>query len=701
MGRASTHAEADRAVAARSGRRLRILHVVVQAGPTNSQWNEHCLPTADERDVVVCSLFPATVPADPRIELTQGDGTVAGAMHALRRTLARGGYDVVHVHAPASAAMLLVACLLERRSRRDVVFTLHNSWPNLRRRNRLLAALAIAFFPRVVCCSRSAAASVPGPVRRFARNGLEVVPNGVDLARVDRARATTPVGGGSTDRDEDFTFVTVGRLIPIKDQQLLLRAFARVAGPRDRLVLVGEGPLQHRLEELAVSLGAGDRVTFTGLLPRDDVYRVLASADVFVSPSHGEGLPVSVMEAMATAMPVVLSDIAPHRELLEEGSGPVLTPVGDVTGLSGAMRRLRQASAARRAAVGASCRRQVEERFSLTAMSRGYGRLYTEIAGSARRPHGGRDRRAAEGEPMRDTLDLDEVAGGVRSRAWLVLLLALVGGGVGFAMSATLPVVHRAEATLLVGPTHGMVTKSSTVNASEQLAAFYADMARRELVLRPVAERLGLRESWVTLRDHVSAVVPQENPRLVTVRVMGGSQDQVLREANAIVQKVTSLSPAPSDDEQTFVNAQVTDLKQSIEQGQQHLRDLQELADSATKPASRQALQDQIGHEQTVLSGKLKDYVALVDAEPTADAGGLQLLDHATPVTGEARSGAVKLTLVGALGGAMVGGLCAWLLHRRQRRRLRNRAPGAPVTDPVGPAEADEPQDDAAATRLP
>jgi len=209
--------------------RLHVLHVVVQAGPANSQWNEHCLPAADRHVITVCSLLPSTVAPDPRIRRYDGTGSRLGALRVLRSALRGGEYDVVHVHAPSSAALLLGAAALGRRRVDDVVFTLHNSWPNLRRRNRLLAALAMAVIPTAVACSSSAAASVPGWVRRLARRPMQVVTNGVDVERVARAgeeHYLRPSNGAGR------TVVTVGRMIPIKDQATLLTAFASASpGP--------------------------------------------------------------------------------------------------------------------------------------------------------------------------------------------------------------------------------------------------------------------------------------------------------------------------------------------------------------------------------------------------------------------------------------------------------------------------------------
>src|SRR5690348_4615450 len=567
-------------------RRLRVLHVVVQAGPTNSQWNEHCLPVADERDLIVCSLFPATVAPDPRIQRFEGDGTVGGALRVLRTALRRDRYDVVHVHAPASAALLLAACFLEGRPRNDIVFTLHNSWQNLRRRNRLLTALAFVVFPYIVCCSAAAAASIPRRVRALARHGVTVVANGVDVDRVTQALRTAPAQHQLLDSQARFTFVTVGRLIPVKDQASLLRAFARMAAIGDRLVIVGEGPLRPALEEMAAALGIRDRVRFLGLVPRDEVYRLLACSDAFISPSRGEGLPLSVLEAMAIGLPVVLSDIAPHREIVKDGSGPALVPVGDVVALSHEMRRLRETPANALSAAGARNRQCVIERFSLASMSAGYQAVYRIVA--TRSPRAATVRTApptSEGAvPMREPMDLGDVAGGIRRRLWLPGVLAVAGAILGFWASTALPAVYRSQATLLVGPTNGSVTHSSTVSASQQLATFYADMARRELVLRPVVEQLHNGMTWFDLRDDVSAIVPPQNLRLVTVTVMGASQAETQRAANLIVKNVVDLSPAPpGGNQQAFVNRQAADLEHTIGSTQAEIKQLKTQAATADR----------------------------------------------------------------------------------------------------------------------
>ncbi len=365
--------------------RLHVLHVVVQAGPTNSQWNEHCLPAADRHVITVCSLLPSTVAPDPRIRRYDGTGSRLGALRVLRSALRGGEYDVVHVHAPSSAALLLGAAALGRRRVDDVVFTLHNSWPNLRRRNRLLAALAMAVIPTTVACSSSAAASVPGWVRRLARRPMQVVTNGVDVERVARAgeeHYLRPSNGAGR------TVVTVGRMIPIKDQATLLTAFASASRPHDRLVVVGEGPLRAELEQLAGRLGVADRVELPGLLQRDDVYRLLGRADAYVSTSRGEGLPLSVLEALAARLPAVLSDIPPHREVAAATAAARLVPVGDARAFADALSRLLALPSEQRAALGRSARKAVTDAFSVHSMTDGYARIYASLRRGDRQPIG-------------------------------------------------------------------------------------------------------------------------------------------------------------------------------------------------------------------------------------------------------------------------------------------------------------------------
>lgn len=283
---------------------------------------------------------------------------------------------------------------------------------------------------------------------------------------------------------------------------------------------------------------------------------------------------------------------------------------------------------------------------------------------------------------MRDKMELNDVARGVRRRWWIPALLGLVGVNVGVVAAMQVPAVHRSEATLLVGPTDGEVTYSSTIRASENQAAFYADMARRQVVLQPVVQTLGLRKSWDDLRDDVSAVVPTQNLRLVTVTVLGDTQAETERAANAIVEQLVSLSPAPPNGtEREFVAEQIDELKHSIQSTQRRIEKLTSEIDQTSGESTRDDLQRQVDKLQTAVGEWQRTYVDLVSSEPSSDAGGLQVLDQATPVTSKSRAGQIKQGFVGGFAGVTLGMLCAWLLHRR----LRRGPPGDTGGSPAGP----------------
>jgi len=351
--------------------------VILKVQPTNGQYNEHCLPLVHERDITVCSFLPAALTPPPSLTFFQGDGPLRGGWRALRAALAHQSYDVVHVHAPQTGAILLAMSTLSRRSLGNTVYTVQNSYQNYRRQNRILMLAIFACYPRLVFCSEAARASMSPILRMLARSKSHVVANGVDVRGIDDVLEACRRADG-----DHVTVISVGRLIPIKDPGLIVDAFA-AQPPGARLVFVGDGELRPELEAATERAGAVSRVRFAGMLGRQDVYRELAGADIYVSASHGEGLPVAVLEAMACRCPVVLSDIAPHRELAGGSDDIPLVSPGDTAGFAREIARLTAMTPDQRSALGARCREVVQRRYSLALMHDAYVGVYAEAAAGA------------------------------------------------------------------------------------------------------------------------------------------------------------------------------------------------------------------------------------------------------------------------------------------------------------------------------
>ena len=160
-----------------------------------------------------------------------------------------------------------------------------------------------------------------------------------------------------------------------------LNAFSLSVGEDagSRAVFVGAGELSATVSERAEELGLQDRVVLAGLIPRDEVFVLCADADVFVSTSHGEGLPVAVLEAMAAGCPVILSDIPPHRELAEGTDFIPFVRPGDVEGFAAAIRRFHEMSPKQRREIGRRCRDHMASRFTLPIMRAGTEAVYREL----------------------------------------------------------------------------------------------------------------------------------------------------------------------------------------------------------------------------------------------------------------------------------------------------------------------------------
>ncbi len=160
--------------------------------------------------------------------------------------------------------------------------------------------------------------------------------------------------------------VFVGRLDPVKGAPLLIEAIARVlpTHPEARLTLVGDGPARAMAETKAAELGIAAAVTFAGFQSQGRVAALLEEADMLVLPSFAEGVPVVLMEAMASRIPVIASRVAGVQELVEDGVAGFTVPPGDVDTLAERMARL-MADPVMAAQMGRAGRAMVEREFDI------------------------------------------------------------------------------------------------------------------------------------------------------------------------------------------------------------------------------------------------------------------------------------------------------------------------------------------------
>jgi len=294
-------------------------------------------------------------------------------MLAARRRLRREGWrpDIVHAHVFEAAPPALA---LGRLDRAPVVVTEH--YTGFQRGlvtgyDRTLARLSFEHADLVAPVS----AELAGRLRALApRAAFEIVPNVVDTAEFAPAPAPVAARGGAR-------LLNVAALAEKKGHRYLLEALAEL--PDATLEIVGDGELRGELERRARALGVDDRVRFLGERPKHEVAELMRAADAFVLPSLAENLPVVLIEAQASGLPAVATDVGGVSELVDEAAGALVSPA-DPAALAGAIR----ATLARRldsAALAARAR----ERYGYDAVAARWTAIYDGLSRRRRRASGG------------------------------------------------------------------------------------------------------------------------------------------------------------------------------------------------------------------------------------------------------------------------------------------------------------------------
>lgn len=218
----------------------------------------------------------------------------------------------------------------------------------------------------------------------ISHSRIRQIYSGVDVTKFKQSTTgRTPLPVPDFADGDHFVIGSVGRLDPIKGYSHLVRAFIKLlhsepdAARRFRLVIIGEGPCRDEIETLLDENQARSFAWLPGA--RDDVCDLTGGFDVFVLPSLGEGISNTILEAMATGLPVIASDVGGNPELIVNGMTGVLVPSEDPEALSAAISSYADNQALRRQH-GNAGRERVEQRFSLTNMVKSYTDLYDDLA---------------------------------------------------------------------------------------------------------------------------------------------------------------------------------------------------------------------------------------------------------------------------------------------------------------------------------
>ena len=289
---------------------------------------------------------------------------------SIRQLVARTNAEVIHAHGYKADIYSYFAL---RGSRIPLVSTCHTWYDN----NRTVTLYGKA--DRLVLRNYTAVVAVSDEVKqRLLKAGvredkIHVIRNGIDLRPFDNAspslRNTLP---------ENPPIVgLIGRLSVEKGVDIFLHAAAHVLAelPSTKFVVVGEGPDRDKLESLIDSLKLRQSVAMLGR--RDDMPSVYASLNIMVSASRQEGLPMAILEGMASSLSIIATPVGGVPAMVRDGQTGVMVPPEDAALLASAIVALLQ-DPTRRERLGRAARKLIEDEFSADRMTADYLRVYEE-----------------------------------------------------------------------------------------------------------------------------------------------------------------------------------------------------------------------------------------------------------------------------------------------------------------------------------
>lgn len=268
------------------------------------------------------------------------------AYNQVKKLFENNKYDLVHCHTPIGGVIARMAARKYRKQGTKVIYTAHgfHFYKGAPLKNWLL------YFPVEWICSFFTDVLITINKEDFAlakkhmhaQKTKYVSGVGIDLNKFSSNTLTNEekltLRRSLGIKDNEKMLLSVGELIPRKDHETAIRAIHKLNDKRIKYFICGQGDLHDHLQTLINDLGLSDNVKLLGF--RTDISELCCCADMFVFPSRQEGLPVALMEAMASGLPCVVSDIRGNTDLIDDGKGGFLCKPNDVNGFAKKVRML-------------------------------------------------------------------------------------------------------------------------------------------------------------------------------------------------------------------------------------------------------------------------------------------------------------------------------------------------------------------------
>jgi sugar transferase (PEP-CTERM/EpsH1 system associated) len=359
---------------------VHLIHRLAVGGLENGLVNLINATSAEVRHGVICvtdftSYAERLDPSVPVVALNKRAGKDLKWYGTLRRALATLQPDILHTRnfGTLEGCVVAAAAGVRRRVHGEHGWDMPDPYGTSRKR-LVLRRLADPFVSRYIAVSQDLAAWLVGRIGLESDKVTQVY-NGVDCTRFSPVprdgRATVTIG------------TVIGQFRPVKDPLNLVRAYLALrADPAlaavARLRIVGDGPLREQIATLLLDGGVAPEEVLVGT--RRDVEAFLREIDVYVLPSLNEGISNTILEAMASGLPVVATNVGGNKELVVDGVTGSLVPPVDSVSLAAALGRYCNEPELRRAH-GAAARDRALGHFSMESMARAYLHVYEQLLG--------------------------------------------------------------------------------------------------------------------------------------------------------------------------------------------------------------------------------------------------------------------------------------------------------------------------------
>lgn len=244
--------------------------------------------------------------------------------YKLTKKLSKENYDLVHCHSPIGSVICRQAF---KNTQTKIVYTAHgfHFYKGAPLKNWLIFYPIEKYYSRwtdvLITINKE---DYDRAKRQKMAKVIEYVPGiGIDLSKYNNeSQSKSTLRAELLLPNESLILTSVGELNDNKNHQIVIKALAKINDPRVHYIICGKGDNRDKLLKLAEELNISDKIHLLGF--RKDIPEILSQSDIFVFPSLREGLPVSLMEAMASGLPCIVSDIRGNKDLIEHGKGGFL-----------------------------------------------------------------------------------------------------------------------------------------------------------------------------------------------------------------------------------------------------------------------------------------------------------------------------------------------------------------------------------------